>query len=580
MSRFLDIDLNDKKIPPNYSYRHQSLLSLEHALEPIVPRIDHLHQYIKEALEKCHFPSEHNLTHDESASIYLYTMEWGAHSLYQLLNKDLRSEDPSALTPWANYLKLFEIALTKLPKEKKRLWCGTKDNVKQNFVKGSEIIWRSVSSCSTTLNIIKEFLGNDTNATLFMVEAVNGRNLSGYTKHPDENEVLLGPGTRLSVESDDLKLNDGLKVVHLVEITDKNNETLPAVMNTISITSKPEILITMKHDKRSIQEFVAYCRDSHGNEFPKRDIEQFQQEYHEHSPIWWYTAPHFLYSVLQHSLETLDFEAIIKLGFFIRDLHEQLGKLHSEQFKKGKGKLLTVYRGQGLPKSDLQKLKSHVGGLLSFNHFLSTSPDRLISIANARQAAENQESVRVLFVITVDLSISSTPFANIRDLQYYSSHESVLFTTHSVFRIERIQQMDKESRFWQVQLTMMEHNDGYWSSLTEFMRNEIQGPTEYHRLGNLLRKICGFEKAFHLCMMPLKQIDDDFETWNFYYQLGMIKIELGDYTGAISYFQKSIQVYEKKSAINDPHLAASYTNLGLVYANLGEYSKAISWLII
>ncbi|CAF5020537.1 unnamed protein product, partial [Rotaria sp. Silwood1] len=285
-------------------------------------------------------------------------MELGAHSLYQLLNNDLRSEDPSSLTPWANYLKLFEIALTKLPKEKKRLWCGTKDNVNQNFIKGSEIIWRSVSSCSTTLNIIKEFLGNDTNATLFMIEAVNGRNLSGYTKHPDENEVLLGPGTRLSVESDDLKLNDGLKVLHVVEITDKNNETLPAVINTISITSKPEILTDMKHDKRLIQEFVAYCRDWHGNEFPKQDIEQFQQEYHEHSPIWWYTAPHFLYSVLEYSLETLDFEAIIKLGFFILDLHEQLGKLHSERFKKVKGKL-TVYRGQGLPKSDLQKLKSH-----------------------------------------------------------------------------------------------------------------------------------------------------------------------------------------------------------------------------
>ncbi|CAF3954792.1 unnamed protein product [Rotaria sp. Silwood1] len=337
-----------------------------------------------------------------------------------------------------------------------------------------------------------------------------------------------------------------------------------------------ETLTDMKHDKRSIQEFVTYCRDWHGNEFPKQDIEQFQQEYHEHSPIWWYTAPHFLYSVLEYSLETLDFEAIIKLGFFILDLHEQLGKLHSERFKKVKGKL-TVYRGQGLPKSDLQKLKSHVGGLLSFNHFLSTSPDRLISIADARQAAENQESVGVLFVITVDLSISSTPFANIRDLQYYSSHESILFSTHSVFRIERIQQIDKESRFWQVQLTMMEHNDGYWSSLTEFMRNEIQGPTEYHRLGNLLRKISGFEKAFHLCMMPLKQISDDLETWNFCYQLGMIKIELGDYTGAISYFQKSIEVYEKKSIMNDPHLAASYTNLGLVYANLGEYSKAISW---
>ncbi|CAF3987256.1 unnamed protein product [Rotaria sordida] len=255
MHRFLDIDLNDKRIPPNYGYRNQSLVSLEHALEPIVPRIDHLHQYIKEALEKCHFPSEHDLTHDQSASIYLYTMEWGAQSLYRLLNKDLQSEDPSVLTPWFDYLKLFEIALTKLPTEKKRLWCGTNDNVNKNFIKGSEIIWRSVSSCSTTLNIIKDFLDNDTNATFFMIKAVNGRNLSGYTKYPDEEEVLLGPGTRLSVKNDDLELDDGLKVVHLVEITDNNNEPLPATINTISKTSKSgnseyiSIKNTYSHDK-------------------------------------------------------------------------------------------------------------------------------------------------------------------------------------------------------------------------------------------------------------------------------------------------------------------------------------------
>ncbi|CAF1344469.1 unnamed protein product [Rotaria sordida] len=238
MSRFLDIDLNNKKIPPNYGYQNQSLLSLEEALEPIVPRIDNLRQYIKEALEKCHFPSEHGLTHDQSASIYLYTTEWGAQSLYRLLNKDLQSEDPFVLTPWFNYLKLFEIALTKLPTEKKRLWRGTTDDVNKNFINGSEIIWRSASSCSTTLNIIKDLLDNDTNATLFMIEAMTGRNLSGYTKYPDENEVLLGPGTRLNVENDDLKLSNGLKVVHLVEITNNNNEILPVATNTISITSK------------------------------------------------------------------------------------------------------------------------------------------------------------------------------------------------------------------------------------------------------------------------------------------------------------------------------------------------------
>ncbi|CAF1189008.1 unnamed protein product [Rotaria sp. Silwood1] len=237
MTRFLDIDLNNKRIPPNYGYQNQSLLSLEHALEPIVSRIVHLRQYIKEALEKCHFPSEHDLTHDESASIYLYTMEWGTYSLYQLLNKDMRSKDPAVLAPWFNYLKLFEIALAKLPREKKRLWCGTKENINKNLLTGSEIISQSMTSCSTRLNVIKEFLDNDTNATLIMIEAVTGRNLSSYSKYPDKNEVLLGPGTRLQVESDDLKLNDGLKVLYLVEITDNNNESLPASMNTISIRS-------------------------------------------------------------------------------------------------------------------------------------------------------------------------------------------------------------------------------------------------------------------------------------------------------------------------------------------------------
>ncbi|CAF4556102.1 unnamed protein product, partial [Rotaria sp. Silwood2] len=154
-----------------------------------------------------------------------------------------------------------------------------------------------------------------------------------------------------------------------------------------------ECLIAMKHDERSIQEFVDYCCDSHGNELQEWEIEQFQQEYHQHSPIWWYTAPHFLHSMLKDSLQTLDFEAIIKLGFFIRDLHEQLRKLHSEQFKEGKEKLLIVYRGQGLSRSDFQKLKSRVGNLFSFNYFLSTSPDCNISILSAKQAAKNQKFV-------------------------------------------------------------------------------------------------------------------------------------------------------------------------------------------
>ncbi|CAF3923154.1 unnamed protein product, partial [Rotaria sp. Silwood1] len=166
-------------------------------------------------------------------------MEWGNNSLYKIMNQDLRSEDDSATIPWFNYLKLFETALKKLPTVKKCLWRGVDGTVNKNFVKGTEIIWRSVSSCSTSLNVIKDFLGKESNATLFMVEAVNGRNLHGYTRYPGENEVLLGPGTRLRVESDDLKHIGGLKVVHLVEIAENNDEILGTAMESVSVTSKP-----------------------------------------------------------------------------------------------------------------------------------------------------------------------------------------------------------------------------------------------------------------------------------------------------------------------------------------------------
>ncbi|CAF3972224.1 unnamed protein product, partial [Rotaria sp. Silwood1] len=226
MSRFADVDLSNEKRPLNSSYRSKPLLSLENALEPIIPRIKHLRQRIEEAMQNCRFPSEHNLTRDQSASVYLYTMEWGNNSLYKIMNQNLRSEDDSATIPWFNYLKLFETALKKLPTVKKCLWRGMDGTVNKNFVKGIEIIWRSVSSCSTSLNVIKDFLGKESNATLFMIEAVNGRNLHGYTRYPGENEVLLGPGTRLRVESDDLKHIGGLKVVHLVEIAENNDEIL------------------------------------------------------------------------------------------------------------------------------------------------------------------------------------------------------------------------------------------------------------------------------------------------------------------------------------------------------------------
>ena len=101
---------------------------------------------------------------------------------------------------------------------------------------------------------------------------------------------------------------------------------------------------------------------------------QTSRTYRDHTPIWWYTLESFLYPMLNRALRLMDTDVIIKLGFFIGDLHRQIEQLHNEQFGGSKSKKsFPVYRGQGMDKAQFEKMAANKGCLLSFNCFLSTS---------------------------------------------------------------------------------------------------------------------------------------------------------------------------------------------------------------
>ena len=89
----------------------------------------------------------------------------------------------------------------------------------------------------------------------------------------------------------------------------------------------------------------------------------------------------FLYPMLNRALRTMEVDIIIKMGFFIGDLHRQIEQLHSEQFNGHHSKTtFTVYRGQGLPKAAFEQMTKTKGGLMAFNCFLSTSKKRDVSL--------------------------------------------------------------------------------------------------------------------------------------------------------------------------------------------------------
>ncbi|CAF1289686.1 unnamed protein product [Rotaria magnacalcarata] len=136
-----------------------------------------------------------------------------------------------------------------------------------------------------------------------------------------------------------------------------------------SVIFKDIILEIDDDDTKSINTLVIYCRQQN---IPEIQINLLQSNYHKESPIWWYTKPMFLFSMLNRALRMLDMEVMIKLGFFIRSLHRQLEQLHQEQSANFQT-AFTVYRGQELSQKDFQNLLDSKGGLLSLNNFLSTS---------------------------------------------------------------------------------------------------------------------------------------------------------------------------------------------------------------
>ena len=232
MSRFTEKEFENKQLTPIYGYWSYPLVPLEEALEPILPLINQLDRYIQVAKENCTYPSEHNLTRDESAALYLYTMEWGDESFYRVLNRALRLEDRSLLKPWFPFLKLFDTTLNKLPSLNKVIWRGVRHDVSKELKENQELTWWSINSCSLSVNVVKDFL--DQNSTLFLIEAVNGKEVSNYTNYPNEDEVLLSSGTKLRVVSDTLDHIGGLHIVHLKEVTGKNDKESTLTKTSIS----------------------------------------------------------------------------------------------------------------------------------------------------------------------------------------------------------------------------------------------------------------------------------------------------------------------------------------------------------
>ncbi|CAF4994063.1 unnamed protein product, partial [Rotaria magnacalcarata] len=188
--------------------------------------------------------------------------------------------------------------------------------------------------------------------------------------------------------------------------------------------------------------------------------------------------------------------------------------------------------------------------------------------------------VGVLFIMSIDqtkISTSITPFAMIDEHSAHPQEQEILFTMHTVFRVDEITQTASNSRLWEVQLTITDDNDPQLSTLTNRIKVEVQRSTGWHRMGRLMLKVGHLDQAEELYNELLKGASTDSDIAAIYHQLGYLKDDQGEYKDAVEFYEKSLEIYRKTLPEDDASLAPTYTNIGGVYNNMGEYSKALEY---
>ncbi|CAF3996730.1 unnamed protein product [Rotaria sp. Silwood1] len=369
--------------------------------------------------------------------------------------------------------------------------------------------------------------------------------------------------------------------VSMVSIDDTDpNKSLHQLDQSFMYTQLlKEIILDLNYDEKSIKDLTQYFREEYAdNEYQLKFINEFEQDYFKETPIRWYTRETFLYRMLNYALRIQDVDCIIKMGFFIRDLHNQIKQLHAEQYTIGKTRVFTVYRGQGMSYMDFEKLQNSIGGLISFNNFLSTSRNHDLSFAYADSNQYHSDLIGIFFEITIDTSKSLVPFADLHNLSYIKEEDEILFSMHTIFRIFKTTRLSENNRLWQVQLELTADNDELLEKLTKHMRYEIRSDySRWHQLAKLLVIMGQFDMAEQHYKMLLDRTLTDAEKARIYNDFGLLKTTTCQYLEAMSFYNKALKINERILPPNHQNLGTLYNNIAMMYNDIGEYEKAFSF---
>jgi len=341
------------------------------------------------------------------------------------------------------------------------------------------------------------------------------------------------------------------------------------------------ILLNMDSLDHGKQDMISYCRNEFTSEYQNQLINDFERNYSQYSPIWWYTRNWFFQGIINRALRTHDLYVLCSMYRFIKDMNLKLRQLYENQ--RTSTEPLTLYFGQSLSKYDFDQLKDNRGGLMCINQFLSANSEQGIAMMFIKQQ-NSSNKIRVLFQIHIDRTIQSiVSYANIGSISPFVHEKEYLISMSSIYRIDKIEKLIDLPSAYFVQLTLIARNDLQYNNLTQYIQEdqlaEVYNLTELgHKIKNRLHLFKSANKLFKQSLSKNKQ---ELRTILLHYNMGIIYDALNEYEKALDKYRCALNI--ARDYIPNCHkkddlcLVPLFSNMALAYQQENKFSRALEY---
>jgi hypothetical protein len=447
-------------------------------------------------------------TYSSNQVIHWYTRD---SFFYRILNKILRMKDLNnifklrlILTDLVSELKIEQLDCHYLIDHPQLLYRGQQmhmeeiQKMKSNI--GHSAVVASFLSTSMEKQIALIFLLGSSNDSsmenvLFSIEidSYNIHNtttpfadISALSEFPEEKEVLFSANSAFRIQS--VQLNeDGIWYIHMTLIdhsldTDFGERSIfiphadqifirhlaKENKQFIAFQLLMDMLLRLDQNKYAKDELLLFCRSKYSYNLTElRKIDDFEESYRSEDAAKWYTRDSFLYRLLNESLRIETIDPIVKMRYYIHDLHNQLAQLQPSFIQSLNGeKNLTLYRGQTMKINELNEIRENFDGFISMNSFVSATQNKEVAFMFSGDGITTNpdEEVSVIYEMAIDTDIRSTPYATIKS--FMDNEEEILISMGPIFRIGEVNKEPDHDGVYNIKLRMEHIEDELWNKLT------------------------------------------------------------------------------------------------------------------